>query len=189
MVVSPVPRGLLPEWHALYCQLMDEVHARRGHPDPNQAGDADRFEVQGPHGSRFSIASSQMDYTFYVYDGNAWLEIEDLKQCITRFSDDQQGPSPQAGALESLRAAKTIIHAAVMQLRAVPPESPDFMAAQVFQEMQAISNLLQREMTANVRRAQNLPDDSSDDDFAPSSSSDSDTSFGSLDSGDHAVME
>ena len=185
----PRPTNLLPEWHQVYWALVDEVQARRGHPDPTAAGDEDCFEIRGPCGARFSVASSQTDYRFYAHDGSAWVEIEDLQGCITRLSDQQRGPPPYVAALANLRAARDLVRTSLMQLRDCPNDDPQMVSVQAYHEMNTISSLLVREMGANARRAHTDDDDDDDDaDFAPSSSSESDTSFDSLDSGDRAVV-
>jgi len=184
-----MPR-LLREWHSVYCALTDEVKERRGHPNPEQASDKDRFEVLGPGGARFSVESTQSHYQFYVHDGSAWEQISDLEECITRLSDLQKGPQVHVAALANLRLARELMHTSIMQLRDCPTEDPHWVGAQAWHEMHAIADMLQREMEANTRRERmDYDSDEDGDDFVPSSPSESDTSYDSLDSGDAFVVQ
>ena len=114
---------------------------------------------------------------------------ETLIRNFKTLCDAERGPSPEASALTSIRAAAEILRLNAMTLRGAPP---GLVSAAAYSELESLSRFLSMELTMEGRRLDEDSDDMDDYDAHDSDDSESDgcslASGDSGDSGDREVM-
>ena len=165
-------------YRAVWCGLTEERCKRRGHPHPAGVDDADRFEVRGPHGTRFALrtdVSDPHDYAFYLLDADGtWVDLgTELDAALVRLECAAAPPLART-VLESLRSAAHLLEVHAAAARELDP----------WHRAVALAVLESVEATAararDFERARSRVDDAdSDADFADAESSTSDSTSGS----------